>query len=119
MSSESRYLSWIRDSLARIADELAASPDAALQDGLVRDGIIWRLETIGEATTHLSPELKARHPAIPWRDITGFRNIAAHGYLVIRPDRLRQILLEDLGPLRAVVEEELAAGGAPDGHADG
>lgn len=110
MSSEHRYLSWIWDSLERIAQEIAANPNAAANDGLVRDGIIWRLETIGEATTHLSPELKARHPDIPWRDITGFRNIAAHGYLVIRPERLRQILLEDLGPLRAVVQQELAPG---------
>lgn len=111
MSSESRYLSWIRDSLERIAHELDANPHGALEDSLVRDGIIWRLETLGEATTHLSAELKARHADIPWRDIAGFRNIAAHGYLVIRPDRLRQILQEDLGPLRAAVDEELA----PDG----
>jgi uncharacterized protein with HEPN domain len=119
VSGENRYLSWIRDSLQRIAQELAANPDAALQDGLVRDGIIWRLETIGEATTHLSPELMARHPAIAWRDITGFRNIAAHGYLVIRPERLQQILQEDLGRLRAVIDDELEIGRDPGNQASG
>ena len=119
MSSERRYLGWIRDSLVRIAGELAANPQGALEDGLVRDGIIWRLETLGEATTHLSTELKARHPEIPWREIAGFRNIAAHGYLVIRPDRLRQILAEDLGPLRAVVEGEIASGSGGEGPASG
>jgi uncharacterized protein with HEPN domain len=71
-------------------------------------GSFWRLETIGEATTHLSDDLKARHPAIPWRDIAGFRNIAAHGYLMIRADRLRRILEEDLGPLTAVIGGERA-----------
>jgi uncharacterized protein with HEPN domain len=119
LSSEGRYLGWIRDSLARIAGELDANPQGALEDGLVRDGIIWRLETLGEATTHLSPELKARHPEIPWRDIAGFRNIAAHGYLVIRPDRLRQILTEDLGPLRVVIESEIASGSGAEEPAGG
>lgn len=119
MSSEISYLSWIMESLERIAHELATNPDAALQDGLVRDGIIWRLETIGEATTHLSAELKARHPEIPWRDIAGFRNIAAHGYLLIRPDRLRQILEVDLGPLTTVIEEERTRKSGHENRADG
>ncbi|MGI8608150.1 MAG: HepT-like ribonuclease domain-containing protein [Candidatus Dormibacteria bacterium] len=107
MSDEAQYLGWIRDSLARVREAVETTPDGVLEDGLLRDGIIWRLETIGEATTHLTPELKARHPEIPWRDITGFRNIAAHGYLVIRAERLAQIVRDDLGPLQAVVEDEL------------
>lgn len=29
---------------------------------------------------HLSPEFKARHPDVPWRDIADMRNILVHAY---------------------------------------
>jgi len=33
------------------------------------------------ATPRLPDEVKARHPAIPWRQVAGFRNILVHNYL--------------------------------------
>jgi uncharacterized protein with HEPN domain len=37
--------------------------------------ITRRLEIISEASRRLSPELKARHPEIPWRKVSGSGNI--------------------------------------------
>lgn len=39
-----------------------------------RDGIIRKLEIIGEAVKHLSDNAKSRNPAIPWRCIAGMRD---------------------------------------------
>ena len=38
------------------------------------------VELIGEAATRLPPELRDRHPQIPWREIIGMRNRLIHGY---------------------------------------
>lgn len=38
------------------------------------------VELIGEAATRLSPELRERHPGIPWHEIIGMRNRLIHGY---------------------------------------
>ena len=48
-----RYLEWIRDSVQRIFIYRRDNPNALSEDGPIRDAIVWRLETIAEATTHL------------------------------------------------------------------
>lgn len=42
--------------------------------------ILYQISVIGEATKRLSPEIKLRHPEIPWRDIAGMRDIIIHKY---------------------------------------
>lgn len=66
-----------------------------------------RLEILADATAQLSPELKDRHRDIPWREVYGFRNIAAHAYLDIDLERVWEIVTDHLPPLRTAVEEEL------------
>jgi uncharacterized protein with HEPN domain len=39
------------------------------------------LQTLSEATQQLPADLKAAYPEIPWREISGFRNILVHNYL--------------------------------------
>lgn len=104
-----RYLVWIKESIERIHAYSHDHQGALQEDGPIRDAIVWRLETIGEATGHLSEALKARHPSLPWHEMRGFRNIAAHGYLVVKPSRVQEIVDRDLMPLLDVVERELAA----------
>jgi Protein of unknown function DUF86 len=43
-----------------------------------------------------------------WREVYGFRNIAAHAYLDIDIDRVWEIVTDHLPPLRTAVEKELA-----------
>jgi uncharacterized protein with HEPN domain len=45
-----------------------------------QDAIILRFIIIGEATKRLSPELRDRHPYIPWKQMAGLRDIIVHEY---------------------------------------
>lgn len=69
--------------------------------------MLWRLQTLAEATNRLSPELKTRHPEIRWRAIYGFRNIAAHGYLDLQMHRVWEIVEVHLPLLKKAIEAEL------------
>ena len=104
---ERRYLTWIKESVERVYAYSRDHPGALSEDGAIRDAIVWRLETIGEATSHLSEELKARHLSLPWHEMRGFRNIAAHGYLTVKPTRVQEIIDHDLPALLAAVDREL------------
>jgi uncharacterized protein with HEPN domain len=65
------------------------------------------LETLAEAAGQLSPEVKGRHPEVPWRDVTDFRNVAAHAYFDVELPRVWDIVTDDLPTLKAAVEDEL------------
>ena len=50
-------------------------------DDILYAATLRTLQTLTEATQHIPPELKAHHPEIPWKRISGFRNILVHDYL--------------------------------------
>jgi uncharacterized protein with HEPN domain len=73
----------------------------------IQDAVLRRLEILADATVQLSSELKDRHPDITWREVYGFRDIAAHAYLDIDLERVWEIVTDHLPPPRTAVEQEL------------
>lgn len=109
MSTErdNRYLAYIHHAIALIEARTHAGRAAFLGNVEVQDAVLWRLETLAEATGKLSPELKARRPHIRWRAIYGFRNIAAHAYVDLHLDNVWGIIEVRLPALKAVIDAEL------------
>jgi len=62
------------------------------------DAITYRLLTIGEAVKGLSDDFRLRHPSVPWRDISGIRDVIAHEYH-----------RRDIGVIMATIDEPLAS----------
>jgi uncharacterized protein with HEPN domain len=67
------------------------------------------LEIISEASRRLPGDLKARHPAIAWKEMAGAGNIYRHDYEDVAISYVWITLQNHLPPLRIVVERELAA----------
>jgi uncharacterized protein with HEPN domain len=67
------------------------------------------LEIISEASRRLPDELKARHPAIAWKEMAGAGNVYRHDYEDVAPSHVWATLRNHLPPLRVVVTQELAA----------
>ena len=64
----------------------------------MQDAVIRNLQTLAESSQRLSSEIKGSEPQIPWRELSGFRNVIVHGYLGV-----------DFGALWLVVEQDLPA----------
>jgi len=68
------------------------------------------MEIIGEAAKRVSPELKKKHPQVPWSDITGMRNKLIHGYMVVDIKAVWATLERDIPMLKeqvkAIIERE-------------
>jgi uncharacterized protein with HEPN domain len=69
------------------------------------------LEIISEASRRLSPEMKARHPDIPWRKVSGSGNIFRHDYEEVVHRLVWATVHESLPALRVVAQTELEADG--------
>jgi len=100
-------LRHIAESISLITRYTAGGVDAFRSEPIVQDAVLRRLETLADASRHLSDELKDRHPEIPWRAIYGFRNVVAHGYLGVDLERIWETVQGYLPALQAVVVEEL------------
>ena len=66
------------------------------------------IEIISEASRHLTDELKARHPSIPWVKVAGIGNVLRHNYEHVAPDVLWKLVQSDLPELEQVCRNELA-----------
>ena len=69
-----------------------------------QDAVIRRLTIIGEATKRLSPDFRAGHPEIPWKQMTGLRDIIVHEYDDIRLDIIRDIVEIELPKILPILQ---------------
>jgi uncharacterized protein with HEPN domain len=100
-------LRYVQECIARIEQYTRDGRRVFLSEPVLQDAVLRRLETLADAASSLSDVLKARHPNIPWREIRGFRNVAAHGYLGVDLSRVWRTIEASLPPLRVLVDEEL------------
>jgi uncharacterized protein with HEPN domain len=57
--------------------------EAYAADRPTRRAVERCIEIVSEASRRLAPDLKDRHPAIPWQKIAGIGNVLRHDYDVI------------------------------------
>jgi uncharacterized protein with HEPN domain len=77
---------------------------AFLASRLHQNAAIRSLEVLGEAAGKVSPRIRAAHPEIPWREITGMRHRLIHAYGEVRLDLVWMALRDRLGSLIAQLE---------------
>lgn len=63
-----------------LREHVAADAERLEHDPVTRAATLYWILVIGEAAANVSPELRGRHPEIPWRDVIGMRNALIHGY---------------------------------------
>ena len=102
--SDRDYLKDILDA-ARLVQRFIQDidQDTFNEDDMRQSAVIHQLTIIGEATKRLSSKSRISHPAIPWQDMAGMRDILIHAYnhlnlniiwntaTVYIPDLIRQI----------------------------
>lgn len=83
---------------ARLACQFAEgkSRDDLETDDQLRLALDRAVEIVGEAACHITDELQAETPEIPWKDIKATRLIVAHRYYELDRDLLWEVVIDDL-----------------------
>ena len=75
---------------------------------LLKRAICMTVINIGELVKNLSDDFKRDHRAVPWKEIAGFRDIAAHKYQTLRMEDVYETVTADFPALYSQLESILA-----------
>jgi uncharacterized protein with HEPN domain len=95
------YLLLIQTALSKIQEYKPESKTDFLDNQMVQDAIIMRLQEVGENLVHIrdkTPGFYQANASADWSKIIGLRNIISHGYHSIDAEQIWEVLVEHLPP---------------------
>jgi len=75
-----------------------------LASSQLQDAVIRRIEIIGEAVKNIPEDLKVEYPDIPWKKISGTRDILVHEYFGVDLQLTWAVLEKDIPDLKIKME---------------
>jgi uncharacterized protein with HEPN domain len=66
----------------------------------LQDSVIRRIEIIGEAIKNIPGDFKSTHENIPWKEITGMRDILIHQYFGVDLELTWEVIKTDFPILK-------------------
>jgi uncharacterized protein with HEPN domain len=97
------YLAHILERIDRIREYTTDGKEAFFADGRTQDAVIRNFEVIGEAAKRIPDEYRENHPSIPWRALSGFRDVLIHQYEGVSIAGIWGIIERDLETLREAI----------------
>jgi uncharacterized protein with HEPN domain len=97
--SDRLYIDHMLESIGRVHGYVSDGEAAFKSSNLLQDAVVRNLQVMAESSQRLSEECRSRLLTVPWRAISGFRNILVHDYLGLDVDVIWKVIQEDLPPL--------------------
>ena len=82
--------------------------DAFLANEMLKRAVCMTVINVGELVKNLTEDCRLAHPEVPWKDIAGFRDIAAHKYQTLRMEDVYETTISDFPSLQQQIAKILA-----------
>ena len=83
--------------------------DDFAMNSMVIDAVVRNIEIIGEASNNVPDPVKEKHPAVPWKKLTGIRNRIVHEYFGIDINIIWFIVENELSQLKQWITDSLSS----------
>ncbi len=83
------------------------SKNIFFEDKQLQDAIVRRVEIIGEAVKNIPDDVKNKYADVPWKEITGTRDIFVHQYFGVDLEIVWSIVKKDLPDLKNKIKNIL------------
>ena len=95
------HLLDILESIGKIEEYTAGKEEQDfLENTLLQDAILRRLEVMGEAVKGIPQNVRSEHPRVPWKEIAGLRDVLIHQYFGVKLERVWRIVEKNLPVLK-------------------
>jgi len=103
------YIDHILEAIGLIEGFIAGkSLEEFREDPLLYSAVTRQIEVIGEAAKRLSEEIKTKFSALPWRRISGMRDVLIHDYMDVDLEILWKAATEDIRELKEILGKNSA-----------
>ena len=75
------------------------------ENEMLKRAVCMTVINIGELVKNLSDNCRNTYKGIPWKEIAGFRDIAAHKYQTLRMEDVYETVTADFSALSRQIEE--------------
>lgn len=108
MKDDKVYLLHILQCIKDIEEFTAGGRTAFYQSRLIQAAVIRNLEVIGEATKHISDDLRQQYTHIPWKQMAGLRDVLIHDYMGVDLEIVWNVVDKNLPAVKEQIEEIIA-----------
>lgn len=99
------FLQHVKDCIVQIREYTKnVSEKDFYENDLIQDGVVHRFIIIGEAVKNISVDVRNMQKNIPWKKISGFRDIMVHEYCDIDLKAVWDTIQNKLDELEAAVD---------------
>jgi uncharacterized protein with HEPN domain len=107
--SKGRELSdYLDDIITAIADTAEFTQGMSYEmfaaDKKTVNAVLRSLEVLGEATKHIPPSFRKKHPDLPWSKMAGMRDVLIHDYMGVDLKTVWKVAQERLPELKPLLE---------------
>lgn len=82
-----------------------SSLEEFLLDEKLKRATAMTVINVGELVKNITFETRKKYPNIPWKEIAGMRDIAAHKYQTLRMEDVYNTVVNDFGDLKEQLED--------------
>lgn len=101
----SDYLEDIRNAISEIEEFIRGMAFEDFEkDKKTINAVIRSLEVLGEATKHIPDDIRKNHPSIPWRQMSGMRDVLIHDYMGVDLKTVWKVAIERLPELARMIK---------------